>query len=95
MKWKTFDGREVTLQTIDHQHISNVYWFCKIFYGCSDIVLSEVLFEISDRFKGIVLPYHPHPSFTAEHDLLRLKGLVNEKREIVYKGEIVGSIISN
>ena len=29
-EWFTFQGKKVTLQTIDHQHLSNCYWYLRV-----------------------------------------------------------------
>lgn len=92
--WITFDGRQVNDKTIDHQHLSNVYWYLKVFWGMQDFQLWQILEEIQIRYGGTVLPYRPHPRFIQEHVCLHKKGMIDKDGNIIFKGEIIGSIIS-
>lgn len=96
-KWSTFNGKSVDLKTIDHQHLSNTYWHCKIIQNASDESLVHFVNVAKERFNGQLLPYRPHVDFKDEIDYLYSNHLirwVNEKKRIiVYKGEEIGEII--
>lgn len=97
--WTTFEGVTKTLSTIDHQHISNIYWFMKLvnpdFYDKSTKTL--IAGEIDKRFDGELLPYRPLPRFRGEIESLRRKGYLRERVagaivEVVVDGEVVGVV---
>jgi len=54
--WKTFKGKSVTGDTIDHQHLSNVYWFGLILCNTEHLWALDILRE---RFNGQLLPIVP------------------------------------
>lgn len=104
-EWRTFRGKKVTLQTIDHQHLSNIYWFQRIIWNAPVSELGFVKDELTERFNGQLLPYRPHIDFKMEIDFLREKGMlmpvINEsstmdphKQEIWFNGSCVGEIIT-
>lgn len=94
MKWITFQGKEVSTETADHQHLSNCIWFAEVFFG---IPLPEVQQAIRDRFNGQILPYRPHVDFEDEIKGLRDRGHlskfdVNGVAVITYGGKTIGEI---
>ena len=95
-KWTTFRGKNVDVETIDHQHLSNTYWYCKIFQNASDSSLAHFEIEANKRFNGQLLPYRPHASYRDEIEYLYKKGYlrwINEKKRIiVYEGFEIGEI---
>lgn len=90
MQWRTFQGKVVTLETADQQHLSNVYWFNRIFtkesrlHGGVDITDMQVTEELGRRFNGQILPYRPHVEFLDE--LRELK-----KREMLERPDASGT----
>ncbi len=88
--WRTFQGKDVTPETIDHQHLSNVYWFGVIVCSTEHSWVLEILRE---RFNGQLLPYRPHVSFTAEiQHLYRHGHLIWENYksgDLVQRGKIM------
>lgn len=96
MEWTTFKGKTVSLKTIDHQHLSNCYWYLKILLRATKEQLQPLVEESKDRFNGQILPYRPHVEFKQEIEMLGAKGLIRRlklgKYEIVYHGEIIGEI---
>lgn len=101
MIWKTFRGKNVSFDTVDHQHLSNCYWFAKIIFGYEEtnshlIEIDEVLAE---RFNGQLLPYRPHVDFEMEINELNKKGFLrydnnNPNRIIIHNGKYeIGEIL--
>jgi hypothetical protein len=75
-EWRTFQGKPATPQTIDQQHLSNVFWFNLIFHNTK---LTWVQKELSERFNGQLLEYRPHADFEEEIDSLRSRGMLSYK----------------
>ena len=97
MKWRTFDGKTVTAFDVDHQHLSNVFWYWKIIVGASERELTEIKAYLKFRFNGQVLPYRPHTCFKAEMETLSERGMLVKKTsysyDIIFEEEIVGEIL--
>lgn len=72
-EWITFQGKTVNLDVVDHQHLSNLYWYSRIFFGN---VPENVLQFLSERFNGQVLEYRPHVDFKQELQGLEEKGML-------------------
>ncbi len=93
MKWTTFKGKEVSSETVDHQHLSNTIWYLHIFENRRESELEEAL---SNRFNGQLLPYRPHIDFEEEitrlwsKDMIRAAG--REVYDIVWQGNVIGEI---
>lgn len=98
--WKTFKGKSVTGDTIDHQHLSNVYWFGLILRNTEHLWALDILRE---RFNGQLLPYRPHVEFTLEIQELYERGFLRlepfssgdlvQRGKIVWNGKEAGEII--
>lgn len=98
--WLTFKGKRVSTSTIDHQHLSNCYWYLLV---CQGLPKTHRMFEgirevLADRFNGQLLPYRPHIDFKYEIDTLDRKSLLlitsNQRRTIiVFENEVIGEII--
>lgn len=94
--WTTFKGKKVTFETIDHQHLSNIYWFRKVCWD-DDSFCKTVEFISAERFNGQILPYRPHIDFKEEIGLLRRKGYLFQKDggySIVVNGKEIGEILT-
>jgi hypothetical protein len=86
--WKTADGRELKLNQIDDQHLSNIYWFQKVFWDYTHPIIQK---EIVKRFnKQIPLTYKPLPISGEVRDL-KNKGLIIGT-DIIFKGLVIGTI---
>jgi hypothetical protein len=108
LHWTTFAGKPVSLDSIDHQHLSNCYWFNRILFEVpiGDFHLLRILGELADRFNGQLLPYRPHIEFRWEIRHLRNRGFIrthlledsttvdNHVEEIWFMGQKVGEIIN-
>jgi hypothetical protein len=100
MKWITFQGKEVSTETADHQHLSNAIWFLEIFFGRqadTQGMIKELEQAIKDRFNGQILPYRPHISHSNEIDVLRQRGYLSDFNDegiatIEYRQKIIGEI---
>lgn len=95
LSWRTFEGRLVDLYSIDHQHLSNVFYYVNFTdpRHYEDDIRECISNELKRRFNGKLLPYHPMPSFTHEINFLRLKGMLLRNNQIVYKGTLLGELI--
>lgn len=102
-KWNTFQGRPVSLVSIDQQHLSNVYWYMIIVLGMPSSELFQVQEQLDDRYNGQLLPYRPHPSFTHEIQTLNNKGMLLLREEsctdmtiydIIYNETVIGEIVT-
>jgi len=97
IKWTTFEGKVVDLSTMDHQHLSNIYWYNKIFTYKS---ATYAIAELKKRFNGEILEYKPLLRFKQEIDGLRQKGLLKwvdndgySVGTITYDGRVIGTIM--
>ena len=94
--WTTFNDKIVDVETIDHQHLSNTYWYCKIINNASDESLLIFVNTAKERFNGQLLPYRPHVDFKDEIDYLYKNNFIRwenpKKRSIVYNGNVIGEI---
>lgn len=98
MNWKTFQGKEASTDTVDHQHLSNCYWFAMIVLGVKKEGLEVYKQAMRERFNGQILPYRPHVDFTYEIDFLKEKRYIQStdyktKEEIYFNGILVGEIL--
>ena len=93
MKWVTWDGKDATMQTISHQHLSNAYWFMIIINKMDDPNFIEAVFQtLRNRFDGKLLQYTPDPNFKQETELLRKENYLMLDGTIWCNGELVGDI---
>ena len=97
-KWGSFNGKTHTVETMNHQHISNIVWYYKLLVGATqrEKTLKIIMAEIGSRFDGEVLPYRPMDSFKIEIDELRRKGYIQDNglnEDIVVDGEKIGEVI--
>jgi hypothetical protein len=96
MTYTTFSGERKDFNKIDHQHLSNIYWFNKIINERDDWFLNPILKRFENEFNGEILPYRPHPDFKQEIDWLEELGYLNwqdkEKTtaKITFEGKEVG-----
>ena len=97
-KWTTFQGKRVSFKSIDHQHLSNCYWFNRIVRGISDSDLGFVKDELAKRFNGQLMPYRPHIDFVFEITFLKQHNMLVQtnpfKQEILFEGHWIGEIIT-
>lgn len=70
--WRTFYGKEIELNKMSHQHLSNITYYSRLVLGVEPH--KAILNELTYRFGGITLPYHPLISFNYEIDALIAKG---------------------
>jgi hypothetical protein len=70
MTYTTFNGTKKEFEDIDHQHISNIYWYNRIVREHTEHELHTIIVKIKDKF-GNTLPYRPHPDFTIEIEALQ------------------------
>lgn len=100
MEWTTFQGKKVSTETVDHQHLSNCIWFIEVFWIDSPMAQAhrqELMQAIKDRFNGQLLPYRPHIDFKEEIYRLREYGYLgkpfsNGVALITYRGVAIGEV---
>ena len=95
MAYTSFNGRKTNLDEMDHQHLSNIYWFNRILNNVLPNRLTLITNITNTKFEGVILPYRPHPDFKGEVDRLEYLGLFkwNDQKteaEIWYEGKLVG-----
>jgi len=97
--YRTFHGKEVTEETIDHQHLSNVIWYWTVVMNYPVESMREDLNLLRRRFNGQLLPYRPHVDFEYEIAFLRNKGMLHKdpgnscRIVIVGEGKEIGEIL--
>lgn len=95
--WEKFDGKRRRIKYIGHQHLSNILWFYEVFHGIkpytftSNYVLNQLQDELVKRYNGVRLKFKPLP-IPGEIDFLYRKGLIDNRKNIVLNGKIIGSI---
>ncbi len=97
MKWVTHNGVSVSIDEIDHQHLSNLYWYAEVV--CQVPALKEVVDRINVEFGGQYLPYKPKSTFKLEIDFLESRGYLSWKEsdgiryaDIIYGGHVIGEV---
>lgn len=98
MEYTNYKGEKKSLVELDHQHLSNIYWYNKILWDRDDYYLKFILDQINTRFEGKMLPYIPQWQFTHEIDYLDKMGFLNWNQEhteadVIYDGHTVGHYI--
>ena len=81
--WTTHNKKQIKLDEMDHQHLSNIYWYNKIVLGYDPknkadnkpMERQDLIFEqINGRFNGEILPYKPLLAFQFEIEMLEKNG---------------------
>lgn len=80
-KWRTADGRDISLDEMTHQHASNIIWFYDIFLKVDHKVIRRL---INEKFNGVVLPFKPLPIPNELSDMYKL-GLITSNGDIIKK----------
>lgn len=73
MKFITFDNKTIDETEMEHQHLSNRYWFDKIFWHQEN---TDCIRVAKERFNGQLLPYRPCVRFKQELIDLYKKGML-------------------
>lgn len=98
-EFKSFNGRTNTLATIDHQHLSNLFYFEKYTWprvgtDPRQEIIALIQEELDERFNGQLLPYRPHIRFEQELNVLRTAGYLMEDGRIVVNGKQIGEVLT-
>jgi len=90
--WRTFDNRVVDMEEMDHQHLSNIYYYTHniVPYFYPDHIRHWILGWLVKRFNGVKLPYRPVPEFMFEKSHLLKMGYLQKNNDIVVNGEKIG-----
>lgn len=62
--WTNANGQKRKLGTMSHQHLSNIYWFLKVFWGEDPMAkrsISMIKNVIDYRFNNVIKPWKPLP----------------------------------
>ena len=99
INWTTADGRVVPIKDLTHQHLSNIYWYHKIFQDIKGMpvhVLDNIChmteFHLQQRFNGEKLSYLPH--FTFEIDWLNSLNLIKQNTIYDKWGHEIGKVLT-
>ena len=90
--WTTFNKRTILPQHLDHQHLSNIYWYHKLVFDIEHVWALDL---IRGQFNGQLLPYSPHVDFTPEIQALEQKGILHWHPTSTGEAITVGSLIHN
>jgi hypothetical protein len=94
--WTTWDGRDIPITKLTHQHLSNIIHFMTHVNTKYPIRTQNAMQdELRNRFNGSLLPYMPCADFTEEIDFLKNSGyLVASENigqyDIIVKGKKIG-----
>lgn len=96
--WTTFMGKQVSFDTIDHQHLSNIYWYNRIVNNQTNDELDFIMDVLKERFNGQLKKYRPHIDFKQELYVLENNGnlIWNQNKTvgiISFNGIPIGEII--
>ena len=90
--WITYDNRIVSMEEMDHQHMSNIHYYINniVPYFYNDEVRKHIKKWLVKRFSGVILPYHPVPDFQFEKSHLKRMGYLQPNNDIVVGGIKIG-----
>ena len=77
----SFNKKEGDFDKIDQQHLSNCWWFIKVFGEDSEkekYTLEVIKRQLIDRFNGQLMPYQPHIANKEEIKLLEERGMLSQ-----------------
>ena len=87
--WKTFNGREIPVEELDRQHLSNIFWYHLI---CHNSNQEWAMNQLEERFNGQPIQYCPHSQHTHELEQLEKIGVLtwrdNSANENIQIGEL-------
>jgi hypothetical protein len=98
-KWRTFNGREIPVEELDRQHLSNIFWYHLICYNRRQ---DWALEQLKARFNGQPTEYRPHTENL--HEIIQLeeqgnlvwrqhvKGEQIQVGEIMFEDKVIGCI---
>lgn len=94
--WTSALGKNRKLGAISHQHLSNIYWFQKVFWSNSGIgrnTMNMVKNLIDYRFEGVIKPWKPLPIPGEVKDIKSHKYCnIYHDGTIVLYGKAIGSL---
>ena len=99
-----FNKKEGDFTKIDQQHLSNCWWFVKVFGDHEDekvtFTLEQIKRQLVDRFNGQLMSYRPHTANKSEIELLETSGMLVRRWEehqawdIIWDNKKIGKIRS-
>ena len=95
----SFNKKDGDFATIDQQHLSNCWWFLRVFRAVEGKETRELINkQLVERFNGQLFPYRPHiansPEIKALEELSMLKQVENEYHtyDIIFDEKKIGKI---
>lgn len=88
--WKTFNGREIPVEQLDSQHLSNIFWYHLL---CHKTQQEWAMNALKERFNGQPIQYCPHSEHIHELQQLEEMGYLNWKDNSANENIQVGEII--
>ena len=94
--WNTFYGAKMPIESLSHQHLSNILWYYEIVIK-NPLRVQDVQDVITHKYGGLRLPYRPMISFTQEITYLFIHGHISSKinSDIIVSGRWVGKLNYN
>ena len=91
MKQFTYDGRQIQLDAMSQQHLSNAYYY-NLVRNSPIAVLDSYLKQLQQRFDNELLPYRPKVNFQQEINFLKKNNMIDQHNNIIFNGKIIGKI---
>lgn len=100
--WTNFEGVEMFIKSMDHQHLSNIIHFMKyvnpnLYMGT--VSMLRIKKEIDNRFNGEILHWRPLRRFTGEMEFLQDRGWLHKNKykhknptDIIIDGQWIGEV---
>jgi len=90
--WTNALGKKTKFSELNHQHLSNIIWFNKVFAGnhesYADILLTQ---ELRERFDDRLLEWKPLP-IPSEIEWIHRTTIVDQYGNIFWQGTKIGSL---
>lgn len=91
LSWTNTYGKKRKISKLSHQHLSNILWYHEILVPGSSHLFKHIEHQLILRFDGQRLEWKPLP-IPDEIETLYRMGLIDDQKNILYKGRKVGSI---
>lgn len=96
----SFNKKDGDFETIDQQHLSNCWWFLKVFGENEKTKDTREMInrQLIERFNGHLFPYRPHVANLPEIKELEKRGMLKEVEDefntydIIFSDKKIGKI---
>lgn len=94
--WIPALGTKTYLRDLDHQYLSNIIWFNRVFnnWDSSDfwrMSREAIHLELETRFDNVLLLWKPLP-VPKEINWIKAYCTIDYENNIIWRGEIIGSL---